>query len=257
MLKNKEIRRKWLGLCISGVLIATALLYMLAGWLPHGEKEPGNAVSEHTAVLSPKMIPRSTYHRQESDILPILENKGSSPEPSPTGRIHPVMQSALRNNPDMAEYQWLAQKVLPTKEQRRLRRKMLSDPELIQIAWTGLLAPTETTFTKEGEAERMLYVEFLADAVAWADNPEVETVAFAIEDVLFAENISHETPDDLAQSLAGDKMELFTQMLHYAPDRAITIYERAQQGREVMALLTYTRTWYESEIRAMRANELP
>jgi hypothetical protein len=166
------------------------------------------------------------------------------------------MKRALEDDPDMAHYYWLAQKVVPTEEHRRMRQEMLSDPELIQKAKMDLLAPGESTYSKEGEAKRMLDVEFLTDAIAWADNPEIESVHEAIEDVLFAENIYKDTPDDLAQSLAGDKMELYTQVLHTSPERAAAMAEQAH-GRQVEALLKHSKEWYDSEMLAMRADELP
>jgi hypothetical protein len=166
------------------------------------------------------------------------------------------MKAALDEDPGMAHYHWLVQKILPTEEHRRMRQEMLSDPELIQKARVELLTSSEADLTKSGEAKRMLYVEFLADACAWAENPEIEAVSEAIEDVLFAENITEETPVDLAKSLAGDKMDLYTQLLHTSPEQAAAIAENAH-GRKVEALLMYSKEWYDGEMRAMRADELP
>jgi hypothetical protein len=166
------------------------------------------------------------------------------------------MRSALDNDPEWAHYHWLAQKALPTGEQRRMLQEMLSDPELIQKAKMDLLASSEEAFSKEAEARRMLSVEFLTDAIAWAENPAIEAVSESIEDVLLADNIAEDAPDDLARSLAGDKMDLFTQVLHASPERAHTIAERAR-GKAVEGLLSYAQNWYDGELRAMRADELP
>jgi len=127
--------------------------------------------------------------------------------------------------------------------------------ELIQKIKKDLLATDENTYSKEAEAKRMVAVEFLTDAVAWDDNPAMGAVMGAIEEVVFAENISSATPEDLVQSLAGDKMELYTQMLHSSPDRAAIVAGHAQ-GKDVEALLTYSKDWYEREMRAMKADEI-
>lgn len=118
-----------------------------------------------------------------------------------------------------------------------------------------LLASTESAFSKESEGKRMLCVEFLTDAIAWSENPEIDLVREAIEDVLFAQNISEAMPEDLARSLAGDKVELFTQVLHASPEQASILADRAR-GKEVEPLLVYAKNTYVREINAMRADEL-
>jgi hypothetical protein len=169
-------------------------------------------------------------------------------------KLPSVIRKVLDDHPHLAKYYQLAQKALPTKDEQTALRDMFLDLELIQTIKQDLLAPHERTYSKEAEAKRMLGVEFLSDAVAWERNPAMDAVMSAIEDVIFAANILPETPDDLAQSLAGDKMDIYTQMLHSSPQRAAIIAEHAR-GREVEALLSYSRNWYERQTGAMRSDE--
>ena len=101
----------------------------------------------------------------------------------------------------------------------------------------------------------MVAVEFLGDAVNWADNPARGAVMEAIESVMFADNISASAADDLARSLAGDKVELYTQMLHRSPDRAAVVAEHAQ-GKPAEALLAYAKDSYDREMAARKADEI-
>jgi hypothetical protein len=94
-------------------------------------------------------------------------------------------------------------------------RAMCSDVEMIQKLKEDLLA-SEKVYSKEAEASRMVEVE------------------------------------ELAQSRAGDKMELYTQMPRRGPERAASLAERAR-GRNVESFLAYAKGWYEREIRGMNA----
>lgn len=165
-----------------------------------------------------------------------------------------VMKKVLDDNQSLGQYYRLQQKVLPSEDERVALRAMLSDVELIQQLKADLLA-SEKTYSKEAEARRMVEVEFLSDAVAWGDNPEMKAVTEAIEGFVFADNIAADAPEELAQSLAGDKMELYTQMLHRAPERAASLTERAR-GKNVESFLAYAKGWYEREMRGMKADEL-
>lgn len=247
-------KRIWLP--VAGALLATGCLFLhfASPWEQERAATDTAVVNGGAPPAAPARRPTGTRRYDAPSAPANLDLRQN--RPTPADRMHPVMKSALEGDPEMAHYYWLAQKVLPTEEHRRMREEMLSDIDLIQKARADLIASSESTFTREAEAKRMISVEFLADAIAWEGNPEIEAVVEAIEDVLFAENISSETPDDLAKSLAGDKMDLYTQTLHTSPDRAAAIADRAR-GREVEALLTYSKEWYDSELMAMRADELP
>jgi hypothetical protein len=80
-------------------------------------------------------------------------------------------------------------------------------------------------------------------------------VTEAIEGVVFAENISSEASEALAQSLAGDKVELYTQLLHRSPERAAVIADLAK-GKSVEQLLAYAKDSYNREMDAMKADEI-
>lgn len=206
---------------------------------------------EHAATSSniPQQRPRAASRDGSASSL---EPRPDRPTPSAV-RLPPAMQRVLDDNPDLAQYYRLEQKVLPTADERTALRGMLSDPEMIQAAKEDLLV-TETTYSKDAEAKRMVAVEFLGDAATWADNPAMSTVMETIKGVIFAENISSEATEELAQSLAGDKAELYTQLLHRSPDRAKLIADLAQ-GKSVEPLLTYARDSYNREMAAMKADE--
>lgn len=238
----------WLPL---GALCALGWFFLRSAPAPEGAAR----VNDDAAISSPDTIarPRSAQ-RSAPRGGPRL---AATPDrPTPSDRIHPLMERVLNDHPELSQYHWLTRKVLPTADQRRMLEEMLSDPEMIQTAKMDLLASSETVYTREEEAKRMLQVEFLTDAMSWSENPEIETVFETIEDVLLAENISADASEELAQSLAGDKMDLYTQVMHSAPERAKTIAEHAS-GKPVEPLLSYSSKWYTREMLAMRADEHP
>jgi hypothetical protein len=124
---------------------------------------------------------------------------------------------------------------------------------MIDQVVSDLLTP-EFSFTKEGEARRMVAVEFLGDAATWGDNPAMAKVMEGVEHVIFADNIAAYASSALAESLAGDKAELYTQLLHRSPERAAVIASDATSTR-VEPLLAYTKRQYDGSMTAMKADE--
>lgn len=219
------------------------------------DRDIGDGVTSDKAPASRAPAPRPRASGLQGAPQGVQHAGPRSDRPTPKQRLHPVIESALHDDPALAHYHWLSSKVLPTDEHRKMLHEMLSDPEQIQKVKMDLLASTESAFSKESEGKRMLCVEFLTDAIAWSENPEIDLVREAIEDVLFAQNISEAMPEDLARSLAGDKVELFTQVLHASPEQASILADRAR-GKEVEPLLVYAKNTYVREINAMRADEL-
>lgn len=245
LIKINGYRQHW------ALLAAVAILLVAVSWFCLRRAAPPRFDPTATSSADPR--PRSIPRPQARTRAQILEPRPDRPTLSAV-RLPAVMQKVLDDNAHLAKYYWLVQKVLPTEDERKTLRGMLSDLELIQTIKRDLLTH-ESTYSKEAEAKRMVAVEFLTDAVAWEENPAMEAVMGAIEGVVFAANISAEAPEDLAKSLAGDKMDLYTQMLHSSPARAAIIADRAR-GRDVEALLTYSKDWYERQTRAMKADEI-
>lgn len=244
-MRKIHLRRRW------AVLVLAVLASLVAmGWLYLRPSSSPGLDPAVTSATAPKPRLRVGPRARAA------QNVESSPDhPAPPGvKLPPVLQKALDANPHLAQYYRLEQKVLPSEDERNTLRDMFSDVELIEKIKHDLLAE-ESTYSKEVEAKRMVAVEFLTDAVAWGDNPAMPAVMEVIEGVVFAQNISTATPEDLVQSLAGDKMELYTQMLHSAPDRAAILAGHAQ-GKDVEALLTYSKDWYDREMSAMKADEI-
>jgi hypothetical protein len=242
-------RRVLLMLAFVASLVAMGWFYLY----PDSSRQEPTAREplEHAAISStvPGQRPRVASRDGSASSLELRPDR---PAPSAV-RLPPAMQSVLDDNPDLAQYYRLEQKVLPTSDERNALRGMLSDPEMIQTVKEDLLA-TETTYSKEAEAKRMVAAEFLGDAATWADNPAMSTVMEAIEGVILTENISSEVSEELARSLAGDKTELYTQLLHRSPDRAELIADLAR-GKSVEPLLTYAKDSYNREMAAMKADE--
>jgi hypothetical protein len=244
---KSSIRLRRLAFAVAAMLVIVCLVYV------YSQREPStrDAAGTPSASSSASGVSRSAT-------LPSWFAQVRRPErPMPSAiKLPEAMQAALDEEPHLAQYYQLVQKVLRTQDERKVLRSMLSDTKLLQLIKEDLLAADERTYSKDAEAKRMVGVEFLSDAVEWDDNPAMDTVMETIEDVLLAGKTSSSAPDDLARSLAGDKMELYTQMLHRAPDRAALITERAKGG-DIEKLLAYSKDWYEQQMRAMKADELP
>lgn len=243
-MRNIGRRARWSMLAIAAALIAVIWFYLSP--TESREQRAAQPAPQRGAVAA-KAVP--------------AKRGAGAPDPSAhpdvtefsLPRIPPAMQRVLDANPDLAQYYALEQKVLPTEEERANLHAMLSDPAMIKAAKQYLLA-NETAYAKDAEAKRMVAVEFLSDAVNWADNPSRPAVMEAIEGVMFADNIASDAPDDLAQSLAGDKMELYTQLLHRSPDRADLVAQHAK-GTSVEPLLAYTKETYDRETAARKADD--
>jgi hypothetical protein len=243
-MNNTDRRRRVAVLVVMVSLTVVAWLYLRPG-----------PTSSSTSVRAPSVGPVvSSRLPAPAGAAPSLSRAADRPTRAAVP-LPAAMQKVLDDNPQLGQYYRLQQKVLPTEDERVALRHMLSDVELIRMLKEDLLT-SEKAYSKEAEAKRMVEVEFLSDAVAWADNPEMKAVTEAIEGFVFADNISADAPEDLAQSLAGDKMELYTQMLHRAPERAASLAERAR-GKNVESFLAYAKGWYEREMRGMKADELP
>jgi hypothetical protein len=153
----------------------------------------------------------------------------------------------LEKNADVAEHRRLDMKVLPTGEEREALQEMLADQALITAARDDLLASSESEYSKEAELRRMHRVKFFSNAIAWDDNPETVAVAEAVEAVIMADNIRDDHPLDLQRSLAGDKVELYWQLLHNDPEQAEKLAQKAK-GTNLEPLLTYAKDRYEADM---------
>ena len=246
MSPSSNRRQRWALLAVVALLVAIGRFFLR----PSSSKQERTAGgTDHAATTDPKSrlrIPPRPPVAQ--NVQPGADHATRSSQVLPA-----AMQKALDDNPHLAQYYRLEQKVLPSAEERNTLRGMFADQDLIQTIKEDLLSP-ESTYSKEVEAKRMVAVEFLTDAVSWADNPAMGTVMDAIEGVVFAENIAADAPEDLAQSLAGDKMELYTQMLHRSPARAALLADHAR-GKSVEPFLTYSKDWYDRNMRGMKADE--
>lgn len=241
---NNNRRLRW------GLLAIAASLIVL-GWMVfrHDAATPSatsTADHESAAPGTSAAVPSAARHASAAPELDV-------PAPINPVKLPPPLQKAIDDNPHLAAYYRLEQKVVPSREDRDALHAMLADPEMIEQVVDDLLAP-EFSYTKEVEAKRMVAVEFLGDAATWADNPAMGKVMEAVEHVMFADNISADTSDELAQSLAGDKAELYTQLLHRAPERAAVINGLAQ-NTNVEALLAYAKRQYDGSMAAMKADE--
>lgn len=242
---NNHRHLRWaLGAIVAASLVLGWMVFRRDAVPPPAAETAGPASAASTAV------PGEGPHRPS--VAPQLEPPSPAATPAPV-KLPAAMQAALDHNPHLAAYYRLEQKVLPTGEDRDALHAMLSDPDLLERVVNDLLAP-ELMYTKDVEAKRLVAVEFLGDAAAWRDNPATGKVMEAVERVIFADNISEHAPEDLAQSLAGDKAELYTQLLHRSPDRAAVVSSHAQ-GTHVEALLAYSKRQYDNSMTAMRTDE--
>lgn len=243
-MRNVRRRRRWPTLAV--VLAAAAGLAIFV--IGRGASNEGAAVKP--AATDPAAAPVAALAHKRH--VPMKDGQPDHPAFS-TVKLPKVMKDVLDANPDLAEYYGLEQKVVPTAEEKQKLHALLSDPDMIQQITDDLLEP-EAAYSKDGEAKRMVAVEFLGDAISWGDNPAQPRVMEAIQNVIFADNIAGDAPDDLAQSLAGDKVELYTQMLGRSADNA-TVVAAAAKGKPVEALLSYTKDRYEREVATRLADE--
>lgn len=234
------------------VVLAVMVSLAIAIWFYLRPAATPSAEIRDTAA-APGATPAASSRLKGGAAVPNLARPGEQPARAPVP-LPAAMKQVLDDNPHLGQYYRLQQKVLPTEDERTALRAMLSDAELIQKLKADLLA-NETVYSKEVEAKRMVEVEFFTDAVSWSDNPEMAVVTEAIEGIVFADNIAADAPEELAQSLAGDKMELYTQMLHRAPERAALLAEHAK-GKNVESFLAYAKSWYDRQMRGMKADEL-
>jgi hypothetical protein len=235
----------------SGLLAIIASLVVL-GWFVfrHDAAAPPAIGTADQAPTVPASAPGAGPHHTTA--APNLEVPAPATPGAPV-KLPPPMQKALDGNPHLAAYYRLEQKVLPSGEEREELHAMLSDPDLIDQVVKDLLTP-EFSYTKEGEAKRMVAVEFLGDAATWGDNPAMAKVMEGVEHVVFADNITAYASSELAQSLAGDKAELYTQLLHRSPERAAVITGDAR-STPVEPLLAYAKRQYDGSMTAMKADE--
>lgn len=243
-MRNIGRRMRWPLLGIAVALIAAGWLYLSP---TESRDQRADKPAPHPAGVVAAAGPAK---RAPGAPDPVAHPEGSE---FSLPRIPPPLQRALDSNSDLAQYYGLEQKVLPTDEERANLHAMLSDPGMIRAMKQSLLA-AETTYSKDAEAKRMVAVEFLSDAINWTDNPSRGEAMEAVEGVIFAENVSSDAPDDLAQSLMGDKMELYTQLLHRSPDSAALVAEHAR-GTAAEPLLAYTKESYDRETAVRMADD--
>ena len=235
-----------------GILAIVASLIVL-GWVVFRRDAAAPLVAEKSdrESTAPGSAP-SAHHAPAAPTAPKLDVPAPATPGTPV-KLPPPMQKALDANPHLAAYYRREQKVLPSADVRAALHVMLSDPELIDQVVNDLLTP-EFSYTKEGEAKRMVAVEFLGDAATWGDNPAMGKVMEGVERVVFADNITAYASDELAQSLAGDKAELYTQLLHRSPERAAVVAGDAR-STSVEPLLAYTKRVYDGSMTAMKTDE--
>lgn len=250
-MKRLIFTRTWVPV-LSAVLLAAGTLFM------NDRFSPGSRGQETTHPTTRTAEPHGNVNRDDAQRIPFGRSTSAAPadiigsaghSETKRERVPADLPSVLEKNADIAEHRRLDRKALPTGEEREALREMLSDQSLIVAARDDLLASSESEYSKEAELRRMHRVKFFSNAIDWGDNPEMSAVTEAVEAVILADNIHDDHPLDLQRSLAGDKVELYWQLLHNAPEQAEKLAEHAK-GTSHEALLTYAKERYEADMLA-------
>lgn len=149
-------------------------------------------------------------------------------------------------DPGFSKFQSIDRKALPSAEDIKSLKKMLSSAKLLKLSGEFL---NDTSYLDKlddnQERRRMLRINFLGKALHWENNPARDDVIEIFKEVILNESSIRKNMDlDLKKSLAGDKVELFWILKKYEPDAIENIMIEAH-GKPTMKILKYAIEHYQ------------
>ncbi|TKD03811.1 hypothetical protein [Polyangium fumosum] len=168
--------------------------------------------------------------------IEIVEERAEEDEEAPK-----FVEKVVREDPALAEIYYFRQHVLLDPIEREQYHELLADEWMLDKVRKDLLHPPEIHETVQGNTKRLMEIDFLRDAVAWAENPSREEVLSTIEAMILADNYPDGMGMDMRISISGNKMELYSLLYEFAPERAAGLVDKAR-GTKVAQLVEYLST---------------
>jgi hypothetical protein len=116
--------------------------------------------------------------------------------------------------------------------------EFLSDPAMFANVKHDLLYPEETKISQGASIKRLMKIDYLREALEWAENPQRAELIALVEEMLLTDNYPAGMGMDMRISLSGNKMELYELLSDVAPDRALAVLQKSK-GTRLEAMLAW------------------
>lgn len=212
------------------VLLITAVVIFSAFNVWNKRRIKTQRLSEITQPASLKMQIEEVTKKIVKESVNIENQKPAKPD--------------LKNQQDSSRVDWprtqrtfeLTEKVIMTPTEKSQLHDLLADTKLIHQHSEFLLSSTN-------EELRMKSVEFLIEALAWADNPAMKKLLSELDEVILTNNVDSVAGQRLKRSIAADKMELYAHLFEYAPSHAKWL-EKQKMDERIRKITTFAYNFY-------------
>jgi hypothetical protein len=228
------------------VLPAIALLVLLAAggtawWAMSTPDVPPPASAQAEA---PPPAPAPAAHAEANARPAPAAPAEPSPVPKPeeipqdegthgefTSSLDLVKEKLLKQDVDLAKFDYFHKRVLKDSVLRGDYHKLLSDRAMLNRTKEQLLHPPGGTDGTEANVRRLMQIDQLREALSWKENPERDQVLAMVEEIILADAFHSGLQPDAKRSLAATKLELYEIFSENSPERALKLVEMAKGGR--------------------------
>lgn len=152
-----------------------------------------------------------------------------------------VLRRVLANDPQLATFKYYHNRPLLDDAELRKYHALLSDAAVAADVKQDLLFPGETKVDQAGNIKRLMKIDYLREALEWAENPQREALLALVSEIILTDNYPADMTMDMRLSLSGNKLELYELLYDVAPDRAAAVVQ-SSKGTRLEPLIAHLAT---------------
>jgi hypothetical protein len=225
----KRVHAVWLAGAIAITATTCGMLGALTGRLREGD------VSSLVSHAGGTVASGATPHEVPKETRPTSMRAGTRA----SGAGLPATEFR-RLAAQLDDYRPLKEKAVVTELEQRALHALLADPARLEAAAAVLGGEAEEAHTPKTRLMRMDAVDFLAEAIAWRENPSRPLALAMARAAVLDENHHRVTSTWLKLDFVGDKLELIEVLRTEDPDSLQTIATQATaHGSKNKAVLAH------------------
>jgi len=224
------------------LVIAAGAIAVLFWWKrgDAGERAPVTRGGPPHVAEQVSLRPRPPGTSHSSTTEPARENPDEPPvsDDFDDNPLANVLRPLLANDVQLNTFMYYHNRPLLDAANNARYHEFLSDPAMFANVKQDLLYPEETQVSQGANIKRLMKIDYLREALEWAENPQRAELIALVEEVLLTDNYPAGMRMDMRISLSGNRMELYELLSDVAPDRALAVLQKSK-GTRLEAMLSW------------------
>jgi hypothetical protein len=214
--------KKAIGAGLAGVAVLAVLCALI--WLLSGVPDDQTRTAPASSLRAPLPIRSAAINKAQAAPTIALPDDNEqqnqhNQQPSPYEHVAWHRHTLLESDPILYEYRMLAEKVILDADERTSFHRLLQDTWLLERAKQDVLNPNTSHPLKQDSLKRLYQLDFLADAMAWGENPERTAVMDNLTSIIQT-SIPEDFERDWRKSSIGDRIEAYAILRAGDPEKA-------------------------------------